>query len=230
MPASRTDFTLRVQLPGGRCVPVACTRKRVKNLNLRVRGDGTAALSVPLHTSKARAQEFLDSRAAWIEGQLDRLEQADAEQAARGAADAREGMLPLWGERVDAARALELADAELRALSAADRQSRIDELYRREVAAALPAVYGPLEARIGATASRWQVHTMKSRWGSCTPKTGAIRINGTLAAYPPECLEAVVAHELVHLLEPSHNERFHALLDECCPGNRAAMARLKRPA
>lgn len=61
---------------------------------------------------------------------------------------------------------------------------------------------------------------MKTRWGSCTPKTGAIRINARLAAYPPECLEFVVAHELVHLLEPSHNARFHALLDEFCPGNR----------
>ncbi len=61
---------------------------------------------------------------------------------------------------------------------------------------------------------------MKTRWGSCTPKTGAIRINARLAAYPPECLEFVVAHELVHLLEPSHNTRFHALLDEFCPGNR----------
>ena len=69
---------------------------------------------------------------------------------------------------------------------------------------------------------------MKTRWGSCTPSTGAIRINARLAAYPPECLEFVVAHELVHLLEPNHNARFHALLDEFCPDNRALARRLRQ--
>ncbi|MFR3878097.1 MAG: YgjP-like metallopeptidase domain-containing protein [Collinsella sp.] len=50
-------------------------------------------------------------------------------------------------------------------------------------------------------------------------QTGAIRIARELAAYPIECLDMVVAHELVHLLEPSHNQRFHALLDTYCPNN-----------
>ena len=85
---------------------------------------------------------------------------------------------------------------------------------------ALPDVVERMEARIGVHATRWSVRVMKTRWGSCTPKTGAIRINARLAAYPPECLEFVAAHELVHLLEPSHNARFHALLDEFCPDNR----------
>lgn len=71
---------------------------------------------------------------------------------------------------------------------------------------------------------------MRSRWGSCTPKTRAIRINTNLAAYPPACLTMVVAHELVHLMEPSHNARFHMLLDTYCPNNRTASALLKRGA
>ena len=93
---------------------------------------------------------------------------------------------------------------------------------------ALPDVVERMEARIGVHAARWSVRVMKTRWGSCTPKTGAIRINARLAAYPPECLEFVVAHELVHLLEPSHNARFHALLDEFCPDNRGIARRLKQ--
>ena len=71
---------------------------------------------------------------------------------------------------------------------------------------------------------------MKTRWGSCTPKTGAIRINARLAAYPPTCLEMVVTHELVHLMEPSHNTRFHMLLDTYCPRNREALMLLKHGA
>ena len=107
-------------------------------------------------------------------------------------------------------------------------QAVLDELYRTEVLRALPDVVERMEARIGVHAARWSARVMKTRWGSCTPKTGAIRINARLAAYPTECLEFVVAHELVHLLEPSHNARFHALLDEFCPGNRGIARRLKQ--
>lgn len=71
---------------------------------------------------------------------------------------------------------------------------------------------------------------MRTRWGSCTPATRAVRINTRLAAYPLACLEFVVAHELTHLMEPSHNARFHALLDTWCPANRELPALLRRPA
>ena len=80
---------------------------------------------------------------------------------------------------------------------------------------------------MGVAASRWQVRSMKTRWGSCTPKTAAIRINSQLAAYPIDCLNFVVAHELVHLMEPSHNARLHMLLDVYCPRNRELAAQLK---
>jgi len=95
---------------------------------------------------------------------------------------------------------------------------------------ALPAVAEHLEHQMGVHASRWQVRAMKTRWGSCTPRTRAIRINARLAAYPPSCLEFVVAHELCHLMEPSHNQRFHTLLDIYCPENRAIASLLKKPA
>lgn len=85
------------------------------------------------------------------------------------------------------------------------------------------------EIAMGVTVARVSVRSMKTRWGSCTPKTGAIRIARELAAYPIECLDMVVAHELVHLLEPSHNQRFHALLDTYCPNNKALSQRLKQP-
>jgi predicted metal-dependent hydrolase len=60
--------------------------------------------------------------------------------------------------------------------------------------------------------SRVFVQRMKTKWGSCTPESGHIRINTDLAKKPPECLEYIVVHELVHLLEPTHSERFVALM------------------
>lgn len=104
----------------------------------------------------------------------------------------------------------------------------VQELYRREVAAALPDLVRKYEVTMGVQASRVSVRSMKTRWGSCTPKTGAVRIALELAAYPPACLDMVVAHELVHIMEPSHNERFHALLDRYCPDNKILSARLRK--
>lgn len=107
---------------------------------------------------------------------------------------------------------------------------RIQELYRTEVTSVLPGIVRAYEVKMDVKTSRVSIRSMKTRWGSCTPKTGAVRIALELAAYPPECLDSVVAHELVHLMEPSHNARFHQLLDTYCPGNRAASKRLRQPA
>lgn len=222
-------------------IPVSVVRKRVKNLNLRVRADGTVTLSIPQHLPLARAREFLDRKGDWIAERVRRnIERRPSPDLAGELPD----RIPLWGKLVprdsvqansgqaasdrdasgqgapgQAASGRDAGDQGAPGQTTID-QAALDELYRTEVLRALPDVVERMEARIGVHATRWSVRVMKTRWGSCTPKTGAIRINARLAAYPPECLEFVVAHELVHLLEPSHNARFHALLDEFCPDNR----------
>ena len=227
---------MQVSLADGSELPVAVTRKQVRNLNLRVHADGTVVLSIPVGCSVSAAQDFLDRRAGWIGEHVARARSNAATLEQPVPLDGPDaGTLPLWGELVDAEKAFGLdhsgrAVSGLATLEPEELQARIDALYRNEVERAIPTVAAPLEDRLGATASRWQVRTMKSRWGSCTPSTGAIRINGALAAYPPECLAYVVAHELVHLVEPSHDERFHALLDELCPNNDEVRQLLKQPA
>lgn len=240
---SASTFTLYVDGAGQR-IPVTVTRKRVRNLNLRVRGDGSVAMSIPVRTGVATAQEFLDRKSAWI-----------AERVRRRREVASAPLYPeeletvmLWGAPVPTERALD--DADIRHGTAArpstfgamlqDGQSGparmspdeygclVDKLYRREIERALPEVVERVEATMGVHASSWSIRSMKTRWGSCTPATRAIRINARLAAYPPLCLEMVVTHELVHLIEPSHNARFHALLDTYCPRNREASALLRR--
>ena len=250
-------------------IPVSVVRKRVKNLNLRVRADGTVTLSIPQHLPLARAQEFLERRGTWI---AERVRRNIERRPSPDFAGELPNRIPLWGKLVprDSIQANPGQGASGRNASGQDvggqgagsqaipgqaavnrgisgqsisgqttpgqptpgqttiDQAALDELYRTEVLRALPDVVERMEARIGVHAARWSVRVMKTRWGSCTPKTGAIRINARLAAYPTECLEFVVAHELVHLLEPSHNARFHALLDEFCPDNRGIARRLKQ--
>ena len=207
-------------------IPVSVVRKRVKNLNLRVRADGTVTLSIPQHLPLARAREFLDRKGEWIAERVRcNIERRPSPDLAGELPD----RIPLWGklvprDSVQANSGQAASDRDASGQGAPGQttidQAALDELYRTEVLRALPDVVERMEARIGVHAARWSVRVMKTRWGSCTPKTGAIRINARLAAYPSECLEFVVAHELVHLLEPSHNARFHALLDEFCPDNR----------
>lgn len=73
------------------------------------------------------------------------------------------------------------------------------------------------EPIMGVHATDFTIRDMKTIWGSCSTKTGRIRINLQLAVKPKECIEYVLVHELCHLLEPSHNERFHSLMTGFLP-------------
>lgn len=184
-------------------VSVEVERRRVRRLNLRVRADGSAHLSIPLRCPLDEARRFLDAHEGWLVERARRREEA--------ARTAEDGLVPLWGRL-----------AELPA------GTTPDELYRRELAARLPEVVARTEAACGLRATGWQLRAMSSRWGSCTPGTGRIRVNVRLAAYPPACLDYVVAHELTHLAEPSHDARFHELLARVFPDERGARALLRR--
>ena len=80
-----------------------------------------------------------------------------------------------------------------------------------------PALDRKWEPLIGVKVERFFVQRMKTKWGSCNPGTAGIRLNTELAKKPPECLEYIVVHEMVHLLEPTHNARFVALMDHFMP-------------
>ena len=217
-------------------IPVTVMRKRVKNLNLRVRSDGSVALSIPQHLPLLRAREFLERKSGWIAERIRRGAERDARQLRDG--EPPEG-IPLWGELIplgsvkagaDPATHNQTTPGQVAPVQAGFDQGAIDEFYRTELIRRLPGVVARVERRIGVHAARWSVRVMKTRWGSCTPKTGAIRINARLASYPPACLEYVMIHELVHLMEPNHGKRFHMLLDVYCPRNRELKQLLNRAA
>lgn len=188
-------------------IEVAVERKAVRRVNLRVRPDGTAHMSVPWRVGRAEAQAFLDAHAEWLAAAVGRA------AAKKDAAAPTDGRVPLWGRLVLLSEGTDVA-----------------ELYRAEVARTLPAVVARMEAASGLHAAGWQLRDMRTRWGSCTPATGRIRVNTRLAAYPPTCLDYVVAHELTHLAEASHNKRFHSLLASVYPDEARARALLRKDA
>ena len=250
------QFTITVPRPDGAPIPVIVTKKRVKNLNLRVTSGGEVHASAPLGASRERIEAFVQRNRAWI---INRLARREQRQTTTDEPLSPRSTIALWGKPIAVQDALDhnfespvprpkqatfasfmgvdktdkrpqaKQHAILDNLTSEELQTRIDHLYTAEVTAALRDMVHAYEIAMGVTASRVSVRSMKTRWGSCTPKTGAIRIARELAAYPIGCLDMVVAHELVHLLEPSHNQRFHALLDTYCPNNRALSQRLKQP-
>lgn len=223
-----TSFQLVATTRDGQRIAVAVRRKQVRNLNLRVRADGSVVLSIPLRTTRVHAERFVQERADWI---AERLRRAHARQPDTLTLQSK---VPLWGRLVPLADLIGQDGAPCNRSGAAENpgalQERLEAAYAREVAARLPQAARELEEHMGVSARRWSVRRMRTRWGSCTPGTRTIRISAALAAYPPACLACVVAHELAHIVEPRHDARFYAFLEQHYPDARAVSALLKRPA
>jgi len=103
------------------------------------------------------------------------------------------------------------------ATPARKKQAIMEEWYRAKVTEAVPPLIAKWEMAMAAKVERFFVRRMKTRWGSCTPRTRRIRLNTELAKKSPELLEYVVVHEMVHLIERHHNDRFVGLMDRHLP-------------
>lgn len=97
------------------------------------------------------------------------------------------------------------------------RKAVVAGWYRQTLKATAERLIDLWERRLSVNVQRFFVQQMRTKWGSCNPKAGSIRLNTELAKKPRECLEYVVVHELVHLLEHRHNERFKEYLDRFMP-------------
>lgn len=201
--------------------------KDIKHIHLSVYPpDGKVRIAAPTRLSLETLRVFAVSKLSWIKQQQQKL-RAQARETPREFLD-RESHV-LWGTRYllkvvekDAAPTLVLEPRTLvltvrPGTSEEKRQSLVATWYRqqlRETATALIAKWEPI---LGVQATRLFVQRMKTRWGSCNPRSGAIRLNTELAKKPPACLEYVVVHELAHLLERTHNDRFTGVLDAHLP-------------
>lgn len=102
------------------------------------------------------------------------------------------------------------------------REKLFTEWYRQELKRVLEPVIIGCENKTGVHADEFRIKNMKTRWGTCNIEKRRIWINLQLAKKPIECLEYVVIHELVHLMEKNHTHRFHALVEKYCPTWREA--------
>lgn len=108
------------------------------------------------------------------------------------------------------------------------REKVMTDWYRKELRTVADEVISKWQKKTGIQASSWRIKKMKTRWGTCNQKAGRIWINLELAKKPIACIEYVVVHELLHLVEKRHNERFVNLLTEYSPKWRSQKEELNR--
>jgi hypothetical protein len=111
---------------------------------------------------------------------------------------------------------------------AAHRAALLEEWYRRQFKQALPGLVAKWEPRMGVKVERFFVQRMKTRWGTCNQKSRRILLNLELAKKPVSCIEYVVVHELLHLIEKKHNEKFVDLMTRYLPKWRSEKQELNR--
>jgi predicted metal-dependent hydrolase len=217
-------------------IEIAVTRKAVKNVHLSVHPPaGHVTLVAPTGTRMEVARAFAITKLGWIRDQQAKL-LAQARETPRQFVE-RESH-SLWGRRYllsivekNAKPAVKLDHRRItltvRPGSAlAKREQVIEEWHRALLHQVVPALIEKWEARLGVKVSGYFLQRMKTKWGGCNHRAGNIRLNTELVKKPKDLLEYVVVHEMLHLIEPTHSDRFVSLLEQHYPTWREARAEL----
>lgn len=208
-------------------ISVDVVLKDIKNVHLSVHPPtGRVRIAAPADTDMDAIRIFAISKLDWIRRHQTKLTQQDREPP-RDYID-RESHY-VWGERL----LLQVIEREqppsiqrdhrklvLSVRPGADRTTKgavLSRWYRELVKSEVPTLISKWEPVIGVHVERFHVQQMKTKWGSCTPARQSIRLNTELALKPMQMLEYVAVHEMVHLLEPTHNQRFVAYMDRFMP-------------
>lgn len=182
---------------------IEITRKPIKNMYLRIKPPmGDVLISAPKHMGNRQIADFVRARRAWIDANRSRMAKA-RERFAAGGEEANSRRTFAWSPALRC-QAEMCINAQLPALL---------------------AKWGPV---IGRTPSRITLRVMKTRWGSCTPNTGRIRLNVQLGLMDPKFLEYVLVHEMTHLWERGHGSGFQRRMTVYLPNWKVLRRELNR--
>ncbi len=208
-------------------IAVDVVLKDIKNVHLSAYPPtGRVRISAPKRMKMETIRVFAISKLTWIKQQQKKLRQQERETP-REYID-RESHY-VWGKRYlltvsesDERPSIELKHSSmlLRVRPRTDeykRQALLEAWFRERLKEAVTPLIERWQPLLGVAVERFFVQRMKTKWGSCNHKARTLRLNTELAKKPPECLEYIVVHELVHLLEPTHNAHFVALMDRFMP-------------
>lgn len=220
-------------------ITVDVIRKDIKNMHLAVYPpDGRVRLAVPARVKEEAVRLFVISKLGWIKRHRRRFQ--EQERVPPREYKERESHYFL-GRRyllrireTKGAGYVELTNKtylDLYVPEYADEaymERIVNEWYRTELKRLLPPMVKEWERKMDLTVNFWGIKRMKTKWGSCNPDTARIWLNLELAKKPISCLEYILVHEMVHLLERHHNDRFRAYMDHYLPGWAHRRAELNR--
>ncbi len=215
---------------------VLFARKSVKHVQLSVHPpDGRISMVAPHGTREDVARAFALSKLGWIRDQQDKLQHQPRETPREYIQ--RESHY-LWGRRY----LLDIVEKEEKpsisvghrkisltvrpGSDSAKRSWVVHEWHKSLLHKEIPKLLEKWQRRVGVDVNGYYLRRMKTKWGSCNHHSGTIRLNTELVKKPKHLLEYVVVHELLHLLEPTHNDLFVELLSEHYPTWREAKLEL----
>ena len=217
-------------------IPITVTLKDVRNVHLSVHPpDGHVTLVAPNSTRLDVARAYAISKLGWIREQQHNLKN-QARETVRQFIE-RESHY-LWGRRYlltvvyrDAKPSVTLDHKRItltvRPGSDVEERAKVfHDWHKSLLHEVVPSLIQKWEAKLGVEVTNYYLQRMKTRWGSCNHQANHIRINTELVKKPKDLLEYVIVHEMAHLLESTHSDRFVAILDDHYPTWREARVEL----
>ena len=218
---------------------VLVVRKNIKNLHLGVYPpDGRLRMAVPLKTTDDAVRLMIVAKTAWLKKQIAKF--AGQQQQSQRRYVSGESYY-LNGQRYllcviyhDTAPKVVIRhntyiDLYVRVGSSEQkRQQVMTEWYRQQLKIRIPALLEKWQAVVGVEVLDWGIKQMKTKWGTCNITARRIWLNLDLVQKPEYCLEYIIVHELVHLLERHHNANFYAYMDRFMPQWRSHKDELNR--
>lgn len=207
---------------------IEIVRKDIKNIHLAVYPpNGRVRLATPQHVEEETIRLFILSKLTWIKAQQrkfnDQNRQGPREYIERESHyfQGRRYLLRITEENKPPKVVLKnktYLDLHIRpGTPVAQRQNIVNEWYRAQLKTQIEPLLEKWLPIIGVTLNDWQVKYMRTKWGTCNIEARRIWINLELAKKPVACLEFIIVHELVHLLERRHNDRFLGYMNRFLP-------------
>ena len=203
-------------------------RKDIKHLHVGVYPpSGRVRVAAPLRIDDAAVRLAVISRLGWIRRKQAEFEQQDRQsqrEFVTGESHYVEGrryrLDVIESDGPPTVRLLNNSTMTLRVHPGADRDKReavLHRWYRRQLRGRVPALLAKWEPEVGARVAEVRIRKMKTRWGTCNSAARRIWLNLELVKKPASCLEYIMVHEMVHLIECHHNEQFRGLMDRLMP-------------
>ena len=216
----------RNMILGGHEITYECTRKKVKNVNLRVRSDGTLLVSAPFFVSDRQIDEIIKEKEAFILRALSRFAErkrhapphfsfTDGETLSLFGKEYRLYFTEEKNEEILEKEALTLYVRDKTDISA--KKKALKAYLEKALSSLLSEMCLKIYPLFRDAAPEIKLRLMRARWGSCAPKKAVLTFNTNLAFCSVSCIEYVVMHEFTHFLHADHSPAFYAALTEKMP-------------